>query len=91
MRKKFKGIMDAEPFCGEWILFAGWQIRWHIPGKKADAGSGQKCLENLYVFLDFVAYCYADSYQEGSLMQVFGAESGDPGSGDGLSDIDLRL
>lgn len=22
------------------------------------------CLENLYVFLDFVAYCYADNYQE---------------------------
>ena len=24
------------------------------------------CLENLYIFLDFVAYCYADDYQEGT-------------------------
>ena len=24
------------------------------------------CLENLYIFMDFVAYCYADTYEEGS-------------------------
>ena len=23
-------VDDMQTFCGEWILFAGWQIRWHI-------------------------------------------------------------
>ncbi len=33
-------------------------------GKKVTPEQAQLCLENLFVFLDFVAYCYAESYTE---------------------------
>lgn len=34
-------------------------------GKKITEEHAALCLENLYVFLDFVAYCYAEHYTEG--------------------------
>ena len=33
-------------------------------GKKVTAEQAELCLENLFVFLDFVAYCYASAYTE---------------------------
>ena len=33
-------------------------------GKKITKEQAALCLENLYIFLDFVAYCYADEYEE---------------------------
>ncbi len=33
-------------------------------GKKISQEQAELCLENLFVFLDFVAYCYADEYEE---------------------------
>lgn len=42
-------------------------------GKKTSWEQASLCLQNLYIFLDFVAYCYADDYTEGeydlSLLQ----------------------
>ena len=35
-------------------------------GKRIMKEQAALCLENLYIFLDFVAYCYADDYQEGT-------------------------
>ena len=35
-------------------------------GKKVSKEQALLCLENLYIFLDFVAYCYADDYTEGA-------------------------
>ncbi len=35
-------------------------------GKKVTLEQATLCLENLYVFLDFVAYCYGEEYTEGS-------------------------
>ncbi len=35
-------------------------------GKKITKEQAILCLENLYIFMDFVAYCYADTYEEGS-------------------------
>ena len=35
-------------------------------GKKVTAEQAELCLENLYVFLDFVAYCYGKNYTEGT-------------------------
>ena len=35
-------------------------------GKKITKEQAVLCLENLYIFLDFVAYCYADNYTEGT-------------------------
>lgn len=34
-------------------------------GKKMKKEQAELCLENLYIFLDFVAYCYAEDYTEG--------------------------
>lgn len=34
-------------------------------GKKVTLEQATLCLENLYVFLDFVAYCYGEEYTEG--------------------------
>ena len=33
-------------------------------GKKVSMDEAMLCLQNLFVFLDFVAYCYADIYEE---------------------------
>lgn len=35
-------------------------------GKKITPEQAELCLENLYVFLDFVAYCYGENYTEGA-------------------------
>ena len=35
-------------------------------GKNISKEQAALCLENLYIFFDFVAYCYADEYQGGS-------------------------
>ena len=35
-------------------------------GKRIMKEQAALCLENLYIFLDFLAYCYADDYQEGT-------------------------
>ena len=34
-------------------------------GKALTRAQAELCLENLYIFLDFVAYCYGSNYQEG--------------------------
>ena len=34
-------------------------------GKKIAQEQARLCLENLYIFLDFVAYCYGENYTEG--------------------------
>lgn len=43
--------------------------------RKVSRGQAELCLENLFVFLDFVAYCYAEEYEEkkfdSSLFAVF--------------------
>ena len=33
-------------------------------GKKISMDEATLCLQNLFIFLDFVAYCYADTYEE---------------------------
>ena len=36
----------------------------HASGNKVTKEQAMLCLENLHIFLDFVAYCYADEYVE---------------------------
>ena len=36
----------------------------HDTGKKITEDVAMLCLENLHIFLDFVAYCYAETYEE---------------------------
>ena len=60
-------------------------------GKKITQEQAALCLENLYVFLDFVAYCYGENYTEGhfdrSLLQQPAAPA--PRGDKGAADIDL--
>ena len=42
----------------------------HSSSKKISSDQAELCLENLFVFLDFVAYCYGKDYQE----KTFNAE-----------------
>lgn len=50
----------------------------HSGGKVTEA-QAELCLENLYVFLDFVAYCYSDNYKGGefdkSLLELTSEEA----------------
>ena len=46
-------------------------------GKKITLDKARLCLENLYYFLDFVAYCYGEDYEEGQFdWQVIEDEKG---------------
>lgn len=66
-------LMDAEDFrdiVGEDI----WRRLKYIrqtgnsaahTGRKITSEQARLCLENLYVFLDFIAYCYGENYDEG--------------------------
>ncbi len=61
---EFRGIVDADLFRRmEFIRKMGNNAA-HA-GKKATKEQALLCLENLYIFMDFLAYCYADEYQEG--------------------------
>lgn len=84
---RLASLMDAEDFrdiVGEDIWHRLKYIRKagnsaaHT-GKKISPEVARLCLENLYVFLDFVAYCYGENYVEGqfdpSLLDTAGSES----------------
>ncbi len=38
-------------------------------GRKVNMDQAKLCLENLYIFMDFVAYCYAEDYAEGKFRK----------------------
>ena len=61
-------------------------------GRKITEEQAVLCLENLYVFLDFVAYCYGENYTEGhfdrSLLRQPAAPAAQ-GDSRGAADIDL--
>ena len=84
---RLASLMDAEDFRG----IVGEDI-WHRlkyirkagnsaahTGKKMSPEVARLCLENLCVFLDFVAYCYGENYVEGqfdpSLLDADASES----------------
>jgi type I restriction enzyme R subunit len=64
-------------------------------GRKISREQAALCLENLYIFLDFVAYCYGENYEErpfdASLLEenpeAVGGDS--PAKGVGAEEIDL--
>ena len=58
-------------------------------GKKISKEQALLCLENLYIFLDFVAYCYADDYTEGTFDPGLPAET--PQAAPVVSDAELKL
>ena len=60
-------------------------------GKKVTREQAALCLENLYYFMDMVAYFYAADYAEGEFNRALLEESGDKNTRSvGGSDIDLE-
>ena len=60
-------------------------------GKKVTREQAALCLENLYYFMDMVAYFYAADYAEGEFNRALLEESGDKNARSvGGSDIDLE-
>ena len=88
--EEFKGIVDADILRRmDFIRRVANQVA-HT-GRKLTLDQAKLCLENLYIFLDFVAYCYSDDYQEGQFdaglpeqnQEILAAETAFP-------DIDLE-
>ena len=61
-------------------------------GKKITLDQAKLCLENLYIFLDFVAYCYAKDYMEGEFHSELLEEQKQPVLEEvpPISEIDLK-
>ena len=63
--EEFRDIVDADLLQRMDYIRKTGNIAAHA-GKKITKEQAGLCLENLYIFLDFVAYCYAKDYQEGT-------------------------
>jgi len=72
-QENLKSLMDSEEFRGIvgqdiWermkLIRTKGNNAAHDVGKKITEEVAMLCLENLHIFLDFVAYCYADEYME---------------------------
>ena len=63
-REEFRAIVGQDIYTRmEYIRIKGNHAA-HSTGKKVTEEQAVLCLENLHIFLDFVAYCYAESYEE---------------------------
>ena len=60
----FRDIVDADILRRMDFIRRIGNIAAH-EGKKITKDQARLCLQHLYSFMDFVAYCYADSYEEG--------------------------
>lgn len=60
-------------------------------GQKITRDEAMLCLENLYIFMDFVAYCYADHYEAGSFQpDLVSEEAKAIGEEPIISEVDLK-
>lgn len=61
-------------------------------GKKATFDQASLCLQNLFIFLDFIAYCYADNYEEhhydAALLET--EKQGGKPEAEPFSEVDLK-
>lgn len=62
---EFRSIVDSDLLCRMDFIRKMGNNAAHT-GKKVSKDQALLCLENLYIFMDFVAYCYADEYVEKS-------------------------
>lgn len=61
--EEFRGIVDADLLRRMDFIRKVGNSAAHA-GNKVKREQAELCLENLFIFLDFVAYCYADEYTE---------------------------
>ena len=62
----------------------------HNTQKKFSFDQAMLCIENLFVFLDFVTYCYGDSYEERHFNAELVKEQNTPAEEPEAVDIDLK-
>ena len=62
-REEFREIVGQDIYTRMDFIRKKGNTAAHNTGKITEAVA-MLCLENLHIFLDFVAYCYADSYEE---------------------------
>ena len=62
---EFRAIMDPDLLRRMDFIRKMGNNAAHV-GKQISREQALLCLENLYIFLDFVAYCYSDDYTEGT-------------------------
>ena len=62
-------------------------------GRKITLDQAKLCLENLYIFLDFVAYCYGENYEESPFRGELLEEQPQPAAAEmpQISDIEKML
>jgi len=62
-REEFRAIVGQDIYTRMELIRKKGNIAAHNTGKITEEVA-MLCLENLHIFLDFVAYCYADEYEE---------------------------
>lgn len=97
---EFRDIIDADLLKRMEFIRKTGNFAAHI-GQKVKKEQAELCLQNLYIFLDFVAYCYADHYtasnydstllQENSVHTADQSVSQPVGDRAGQSETDLKL
>ena len=64
---EFRDIVDADILKRMEFIRKTGNFAAHA-GKQVKKEQAELCLQNLYIFLDFVAYCYADHYTESTYV-----------------------
>lgn len=60
-------------------------------GKKVTLEQAEHCLENLYIFMDFIACCYGEEYQQGEFnAELLKAVPTEPVPAEPIPEIDLK-
>ena len=85
---EFRDIVDADLMHRLDFIRKIGNIAAHA-GKKISKEQPQLCLENLFIFMDYISYCYADDYKERSFDKaLFDAEQEEPAE---ISETEIKL
>lgn len=88
--EEFRDIVDSDLWkrldfiriCGNHAAHAG---------KKVTEDQAKLCLENLFIFMDFVSYCYSDSYEEQTFSLAFlNADEPEMVAGAAITEVELE-
>ncbi len=85
---EFRGIVDEDLFRRMEFIRKTGNSAAHT-GKTMSKEQALLCLENLYIFLDFISYCYADEYTEGTFDP--GLLEEEPKEQPAVSEAELKL
>ncbi|MDD7035949.1 MAG: DEAD/DEAH box helicase family protein [Firmicutes bacterium] len=60
-------------------------------GKKISYDQAELCLENLFIFMDFLAYCYGENYEEKAFDKEMLKSSGESRPATDISELEVSL